>query len=498
MALLIGKKIGLLEKTLKDKIFQKDLFWSLLIFLVLPNILFLITSSFIFNIRLWVNIDYMLLAIMFPWLGIRKTTVIFCIILCIDLLDTYAPTYHFRIDTALAALPNLFHIDPRFTAILFVGFFTLIFIFGFLFYKGAKNLSGKRSGVLPVFILGITMLGLYLTERYVDCPHKFACKLVAHPSFNMLVLGGVHNFMYDADAAEKSYVTSALRENIDPNSAELSPKIVLVMVETLALFTDQKNNDIQFKAFKTEAIKSRYEISYGTVPFQGSTIEGEMRELCNMKINLKFIFPESIDSTGCIPKQLKDKNYKTIAYHSFNSSLFNQSNLYPAIGIEEMYFRPDLEKILPKVQYCGHVTRGLCDYLLIDPVIKRLLRKDEEKQFIYLLTINAHVPSDFPPKEASNFKCELYEITREEEAICKLISYHDGFFEKFTEAMMDERLQDVTFIFVGDHGPTYVNPRKRNLFDYKNVPYVVLKRKTTPSLWANDTHAREDTISTDD
>ena len=248
----------------------------------------------------------------------------------------------------------------------------------------------------------------------------------------------------------------------------------MILVESLGLFQDRQLDLAQFRPFETSGIKNLYTVDRGEVPFSGNTISGEFRELCGIKLF-------SIGHTGlpsCLPAELKNQGYHSVAVHGFSSQVYNRFQWYPHLGFDHALFAHHLfQRGLTKK--CGSAFRGLCDTEVSKLVHGELLAGTPARpKFIYWLTLNSHLPLDMETSRDSHFNCESSEITHKHPDICRLTRTIDLVFAQVAKIAQDPLLPPTEFILVGDHAPPFYDPMERSLFSAEKVPFIHLKPRT--------------------
>jgi len=68
-----------------------------------------------------------------------------------------------------------------------------------------------------------------------------------------------------------------------------SPNVVLVLVESWGVANDQGLRSFFLEPYLEGAISTRYEFVQGYVPFHGSTVAGESRELCGQDLGFGIL-----------------------------------------------------------------------------------------------------------------------------------------------------------------------------------------------------------------
>lgn len=72
---------------------------------------------------------------------------------------------------------------------------------------------------------------------------------------------------------------------------------------------------------------------------------GEMRELCGIETRVRIDAAVERLAGTCLPRQMPEKGYRTVAIHGYKSRMFQRSDWYPQIGFERSYFLEDLKSM---------------------------------------------------------------------------------------------------------------------------------------------------------
>ena len=74
-------------------------------YLIVPNVLFLGLSRFVFVTRPLVNLDYLLLGAVAGLLPVGVNIAAYAVLIAIDAFVTLAPVFHFGLETAVFSVP---------------------------------------------------------------------------------------------------------------------------------------------------------------------------------------------------------------------------------------------------------------------------------------------------------------------------------------------------------------------------------------------------------
>ena len=269
--------------------------------------------------------------------------------------------------------------------------------------------------------------------------------------------------------------------------------LILIMVESLGVPQDNAEMERKlFALYNIPAIKNIYDVSRGTSLYYNSTTSGEIRELCGRWGDYYALIEQ--EDKGCQPATMAAKGYTTKAMHSFDGDFFARKQWYPNIGFEKLQFSKDL--IERGALKCGGVFPGACDRD-VPRMITQELKKSDDPQFIYWLTVNAHLP--VPPGVNLNVdNCERVSAILAEQfpMICRQFSIFDSIDRAVIKEITASDFPDSDILIVGDHMPPYFDRHHRSQFDPERVPYIYLKRKSEsePDAPLGSTIAKAETV----
>lgn len=249
--------------------------------------------------------------------------------------------------------------------------------------------------------------------------------------------------------------------------------VLVVMVEGLGLYADQKDQDLIIAPVRTAAISSRYEVKTGHVPFYGSTASGEIRELCGeWRIHDEYVVAPG---HNCLPAKLAAAGYETSAIHGFTKEFYQRNEWFPNIGFEHLFFAEDLYQ--PNDRQCGPVFRGLCDSDLASRVKELLETPADSPKFVYWLTLNTHLPVN--RDEAPNvLNCEKDGGQFGDRSVCDLTEMFVDVIDQVTQIATDENMPKLDILIVGDHAPPYWKRNRRSKFVTGEVTWISLRDRS--------------------
>jgi hypothetical protein len=180
----------------------------------------------------------------------------------------------------------------------------------------------------------------------------------------------------------QSVVTHHLYDSLAPlPAAVLPPKIMMFMMESWG----ERPADLDALRKRLLTLPGVKSVESGYDQFHGSTLPGEVRELCGTELDFKK--PKAL-SGHCLPRQLAAEGYQTTAFHGFDGYFYSRDVIYPALGFDKIHFRKDIKA----VDTCGGAFPGRCD----DDTTAHLLAQAAQPglQFSYMMSLSAHAVID--------------------------------------------------------------------------------------------------------
>lgn len=265
------------------------------------------------------------------------------------------------------------------------------------------------------------------------------------------------------------------------STPENLPNIVLVLVESWGDPVNTALSHLLLSDYDSPQLQSRYQVLTGSVPFFGSTVAGESRELCSSHMNLYILNASHNTLATCLPQQLAHLGYHSVAVHGMDGHMFDRVYWYPRIGFDDQWFRERFR--LTSTPECIGAFTASCDGNLAAWIGNRLTQTSVAPEFIYWVTINSHLPVPTPATVAHPIPCTL-PILAEQPDLCSwaqlVANVHHSIAQAATQMQTAEThaARPTIFILVGDHAPPFVSPTLRSQFSSSDVPYIILLPRT--------------------
>ena len=466
-----------------DTSMLKSFFWDTIVIVAImsiPNLFFWILDIFYGDLgRPIFNADYALSALFFIFFRNNRWLFfpVFFFIFVVDSLACVANIFSFftLLDMfALFQFVDEANITYIFLFVLFIV--AMCLIYGFCVFLSKKYTVKKINFYLVMFVLVCCSVVSYLSNQRVMGFWKVQASPIIDTQIGVLVsfsqgttmAEGINRFFYEAEYLPWEYKTAS---SYLFESKIMPKKIVFITIESLGVFQDQSLQQVIFRPFE-QWVRDGYILAQGKVKFEGPTIRGELRELCQMKsASLNY---KNASALNCLPQQMLEKGYNTHSFSVASKSIYHVDKFYSAAGIKNKMF---LEDAFFDIGRCYSYPAG-CDINIIPKVLK-VLERNSTKDFIYWITSNSHYPYDKRDAKDSRLDCSLVDLLKKREQLCNYTRIQYNFFEHLVSAVDESEIRDIAIILVGDHAGTFDRDEDRNLFvpGYVSFLYIYIPPK---------------------
>lgn len=446
-------------------IFKKSCL-PIIIMVFLVNAIFLTIGHYYGLSRVWFNIDYLFLSLLFFYkhkiFGIILFFALFFVVF-MDILLLGLQVFPFiQIGDLLYLSTFIFNSPPLYRIMALSLLFLFVVLFYFIKNFAMDKINKNKRGAIVVFgtSFGLFLLSL-IPNNIIASQTYFAFK---NKNLSMVELTG-KNPMAELTS---EYASKNLLDEIHNNKLQ-SNKILFIVSES---WSDTAKPEQQQAILKPILDKlERFEfIRQGSFFAMGATVTGEIRELCQRKLLLMDTnkIPEN-EFRHCIPNLLKQKGYATYSVYGGDDRLYSPSYWYPLAGLDTRYFVQDL----PEGGECKMFS-GRCDIKLTNKVKELILSSD--KSFVYWLTLNSHAPYN-DHIFIDGFDCEKVGL-KSDSSVCGNYKLHYQFFSALSTLIDDDKLGGLEVYVVGDHPAPVANIREGLLaFKDSKVAWLHFKIK---------------------
>ncbi len=404
-------------------------------------------------------ISFILIVLGYP----RLFTLIFCALVIIHAFFAAAPAYHLNLNSISYWLVSLLGLPITFKIALLVCLLILcIFI-----YIVASNLEKTQPSKSFAFLIILSLASsCVLVDRVLE--PQIGRNLIDSDTWSIIkVARRPISESSEAISEPIDSASEALFQKLEKNE-KLPKKILFVMIESFGFGTSEINQYQYKEMISKELVARGREVTFSSVPFKGSTIPGEYRELCRAYTNTPILnIPQQIQGS-CLPRILAEQHgFETQALHGYGGGFFDRVRLYREFGFDKTLFGTELQSRIPLQKKCGHLLfKGLCDAEVADHIEKSLSSLNGQ-QFLYWLTLNGHQPSHSSPQLGQFLTCEKMNL--DVDSICWTIQYA----QVVTNSVINiaKSHPDVYIILVGDHSPG----THRGVFSASRVPMIIIE-----------------------
>lgn len=440
---------------------------------LLANLPFLLASQYFHLERASINLDYFVFALAAPLFPKYLNLTTFGILVAVDLFLSISGAYYFKVAAAVRALRSVTYLSP--TLVVPAAVAVTVAVAAWLRFVGPVQKS-QAQGSLRVHAVLVAVLGVATVSETLPAVQP----LVPPNMVESVVLRALES----ADDFEPLKVTADDYWKIESATGNLSQQfsspdaarnnIALVLVESWGWFNDARVNALLEAPLIGSEIKKRYTVVTGSVPFRGSTVPGELRELCGLSRGFRVAAGATSNLSGCLPWKLRSLGFQAVAIHGFQRQMFNRDLWYPKLGFEREIFLEDMPRNAG-YRYCGTQFIGVCDSDVARVMRRELLDTSpdkDRKKLVYWLTLATHLELD-DPQSRSNAHC-IPSLQGSAADVCALAEGLRSVLGEVAKIAADQSLPNTRFIIVGDHAPPFLIRSKREQFAQDRVPFIEL------------------------
>jgi hypothetical protein len=471
--------------------FRVRAYWVLLVFTLVPSLpLALLAHRLGLRPGGYINLECLLIGALSVFLPRWATFTLLFLELLADVARAICLTYFLSLNDLLSALPSLPEL-PLFRIFeIFAGLELAILICAAvaLVRPPTKERFLTAGGLLllvAILTLGAFFAGqagqyVYLRLNVAYFPYYLVRAPLISLARYRAILRNVDIASRQPNGAEMRSASSHALAFLDSPSVVKSPDVVLILVESWGLPLDTHLAHALTAPYDDRRIGDKYDVSYGTVLFNGGTVPGEARELCQSGIGFGIRLASAAQANGCLPTLLHKRCYKSFSIHGYSGGMFQRNRWYRTIGFDQSWFGQDFDKIgLP---HCGSSFPGTCDASLAGWIGDALLSvKSDRPRFIYWVTLNSHLPVPANPNLPDDDVCTTQPALRDSTALCSWFRLVRNVHQSVQQLALTRTIRPTVFVVVGDHAPPFADPSLRPDFSTTDVPYVSLTPKMSAS-----------------
>ena len=461
-------------------------FYLLFVYATIPNLPFWIANSFLLSApRPYVNLDYLLIAMISMYLPAGATVLLFTLAWIVDVGADSMYFYYFSQHDFVASI--LFLGNIQFGRVLIAGM--ALICSGLAFEIGLRRLTrGFRSvsrvsvvilsiGIISLIALAAVLSSTQIVKRDVYRSHSLSNSV----SFSCLRIAFLRHIAPPSSHSgiKINSATKSILQELSSHDIATSRKrnLVVILIEAYGLIDDRQMQNRLLSPFTTPEIAANYNVQISNVAFRGPTVSGEFRELCGLQLDLSSASSVASFSESCLPKLATKAGYKTLAIHGFSRYMFDRGTWWPEMGFQSTLFLEDLQPN-PKTHLCSGPFPGVCDTDMGNIVGEKLLSsRGDSPNLIYWVTLNSHLPIQKGAAETSAV-CGGTRTDIPDEGICLWAALVYRVNQSIANIATLPGLPQTEFVVVGDHAPPFLFPARRERFSQTDVPVVHLVPKT--------------------
>lgn len=446
---------------------------AFILFPVMANIIFWLLAYKLYLIRGVFVLEYFILAMLYPYLS-RKIFIVCWIVLSLyDLLySTTNMLFMGFVDMYKAAL-EVQHI----TLARFSLWIALVILVILVFWGVARLLvySHNKTGFLHprymiavslVFLLldffngGNTLSGQYRDTRYIaaniiSCPGGSLCR-------------NIYNSIGKAKEKYKYQPFPSVAKKVFRDSVAGQPKEMLILVESWGILRDTALRDFIMQPIRQ--LEGDYTIEVGKTQYKYLTQAAELRELTGFLVNENDITTSFADRNSLLQQKIKS-GYAVLGVHGYSSGFYNRQRWWPVLGMQQMYFAPELKKM--GISSCGKdLFIGACDTAIGHWLFSRMQLEPSKKEFYYWLTLNTHLPLiDNESNEYRDFAA-LWLAKGLHAKIVQMAYQHYCLYRNLAAEIKKLSSCRPHILIVGDHAPPFLERSIREYYEPGVVNYI--------------------------
>jgi Sulfatase len=472
------------------KVRTSVVFFVVFVYVVAANIPFWIASRSMGLLLTGVfNFELVVLGILSVFLRRSVTVALLAIALVLDVLRGISSTYLLSPLEMIRSARYLFEYAPSHAG----GVAVVAICIGTICLLGAvakNSLDTSRERVyvvwaLAVFLVVVGVIDVHKgrTSMLHGDYEESSLRLTRLPGHELVmsevILQHVNQLRSTGSTASAPGASKTMVRFEDASVAShgsaMVPNVVLILVESWGKSLDAGLERSLVQPYLGKNLLARYALNEGAVPFYGSTVAGEARELCGSKIGFGLLSASAAELKGCLPEGMRRKGYHSTAVHGYSGRMFDRGEWYRRIGFDESWFRDRLQQ--QGLPVCPGPFPGICDAAASVWIGDRLQQDTDSPQFIYWVTLNSHLPVPIPNKVQDPPACSDNAITAGSAALCSWYQLEFNVHRSVAELALRPTKRPTIFLVVGDHTPPFASVRLKSHFSDRVVPYVLLVPK---------------------
>jgi hypothetical protein len=340
----------------------------LLAWVAVPNLPFWLLNHFYVDVpRGSVNLELFLLSLVLMgrrwgfWYLIGAGTILMLLIL-VDFASWSAYVFYFSLGDVVSAAKFVVLLPasrtiPIALCMLFIAAGLATAVLFFSSKAVARSSTLLRTG-LALVCLVLLVIHVDRTRKRVPIlpPSVSERASIRYPTFSFYK--AIREFESEGNSPVAPGSVASAAESFQESRGQHN--LVLILSESFGLPASDEASYLPLAMLQTPALQQRYEIATIRVPFEGSTVPAEFRELCGTRQRFRLSQIERMDFASCLPHTLKAKGMVTTGVHGFTGLFFQRLVWYPRLGFDRILFADDLQRS-GLTEACRGAFEGACD-----------------------------------------------------------------------------------------------------------------------------------------
>ena len=440
---------------------QKYLIFFLI--LLLPNFFWQGVALYLDVQRVFLNIDYVLVI---GGIFFRKRIVavfLFLLVSFFDFLNIFSQIFPFiRLADLLYLIKFAVYANP----VNFLFFILYLFLGGAYLYIASQKINNSFKLVI-LLSTNLLLVGWTIQNYFIDDSNsriwnmqndRYISSQMLN-TYNVRTEGFIQGFSNQGDAFQNKKVDSASASIF--KQPQPYKKVLLVVNESWGVSQSEIQKNLLSHLLNQNNITDSWQ---KTLSVNGFTLDGEIRELCQITLNHFNLKDQKVGFEHCLPNILKQQGYYTVAMHGATGAMYDRKYWYPKAGFEQTIFRESL----PDLHSRCYSFPGFCDRDLQDEIVDVFTKHN--KVFFYWLSLNTHVNYDLRDLVDNSFDCKQFNVD-EKSSGCRNLKLQKQFFNQFSKLIQEPALKGTYVIVVGDHTPP-IYDESRHIFKDGQVSMI--------------------------
>ncbi|MBK1885414.1 sulfatase-like hydrolase/transferase [Marinobacter sp. DY40_1A1] len=439
--------------------------WAILL-IVLPNAAMYIFANMYSLERPYINVDYALVMLIILANQRLAGAIALVFAFFFDVLALMGQIFPILRFSDMPYMAKFIGVAPSGYKVgaIFLCFILIVFVFLFLF----RNSDRKRLEFLAcanLFIFAYAVSAIFGSERASQVWHSKARSIVSSQvvfGFDSRRTGFVDSLYVEGDIFSGVTLPSATKPWFD-DILNLEDKVLLIVNESWGVTSQRIQSAVLSPLL--ESTEEIFDWEQGELTFNGMTVKGEIRELCQKDL-LHFSFKGHEEKLkDCMPNRLRELGYETHSFHGAAGLMYDRAKWYPDIGFENLTFLESY--IWPNRCYS---FPGACDVDLANYVTSTYA--SDNKIFGYWLTLNTHHSYDLRDLSVGVLHCEEIGVDSDTE-VCRNLKLQNQFFKSVAKVVSSPNMSGTRVIIVSDHEPRISNQAEmEKYFEIGKIPWV--------------------------